>query len=94
VIPGLVFQMLAARGKQERDRLLQLVTDPDGIVIVPPTQVTESLEIAEIVDATSVSAGLAHALIISRDSGAGLATFDPKAAAGTGILPPDQIFPI
>jgi hypothetical protein len=94
VVPGLVFQTLAAQGKEERDRLLQLVSDPNGIIIVPPTQVTETLEIAEIVDTTAISPSLAHGLIIARHSGAGLATFDPPAATGTGILPPEQVFQI
>jgi hypothetical protein len=94
VIPGTVFQTLAAQGKEERDQLLRLVTDPDSIVVVPPTQMTETLEIAEIVEQHLISFGLAHALIIARDSGAGLATFAPNAAIATGIVPEDQVFPL
>jgi hypothetical protein len=49
---------------------------------------------SEIVDATPISPSLARALILARDRGTGLATFDPQAAIGAGILPPQEIFQI
>ncbi|HCT77893.1 MAG TPA: hypothetical protein DGG94_21590 [Micromonosporaceae bacterium] len=94
VIPGTVFQTLAARGKEERDRLLHLVTDPDSIVVVPPTQVTETLEIAELAERHGIDPGLAHALIIARDNDAGLATFGPDKASATGVIRPENVFQI
>ena len=92
VVPGTVFQMLASRGKDDRDRLLQLVTDPDSIVVVPPTQVTETLEIAEIAEQQGIDLGLAHALVIARDHDAGLATFDVESAVASGVVPVENIF--
>ena len=94
VIPGTVFQVLAARGKDERDRLLHLVTDPDSIVVVPPTQVTETLETAEIAEQHGIDLGLAHALVIARDNDAGLATFDFHRASATGVIPAENVFQI
>jgi hypothetical protein len=86
--------MLAARGKDERDRLLHLVTDPDSIVVVPPTQVTETLETAEIAEQHGIDLGLAHALVIARDNDAGLATFDVEKASATGVIPAQYVFQI
>jgi hypothetical protein len=94
VIPGTVFQTLATRGKDERDRLLHLVTDPDSIVVVPPTQVTETLEIAAIAESHGIDHGLAHALIIARDNDAGLATFASDKAIATGVVPAENVFQI
>jgi hypothetical protein len=94
VIPGTVFQMLAMRGKEERDRLMHLVIDPDSIVVVPPTRVTETLEIAEIAELHGIVPGLAHALVIARENGTGLATFDADKAAATGVIPTEDIFGI
>lgn len=94
VVPGTVFQMLAARGKDERERLLRLVMDPDSIVVVPPTQVTQTLETAEIAEQHRIDLGLAHALIIARDNDAGLATFHFERASATGVIPQANVFQI
>ncbi|HEX6682282.1 MAG TPA: hypothetical protein VF062_05780 [Candidatus Limnocylindrales bacterium] len=93
-IPGTVFQTLVGQGKEQRDRLLRLISDPDSIVVVPPLQVTETLEIAEIAASHLITPDLAHALILARDSGAGLATFDTQTAEAVGLIQPDQIFEI
>jgi hypothetical protein len=94
VIPGTVFHMLAMRGKEERERLAHLVIDPDSIVVVPPTRVTETLEIAEIAERHGIDPGLAHALVIARECRAGLATFDAGKATVTGVIPTEDVFEI